>query len=412
MHDTSVDCPLLAESTKLWQSEPQSLGCIGVRLLKIALVLEPSGGGSGRHVLDLAEALAKGGHDVCVFWSSVRAEDSWVAQLRSIAGVRQVDVMLQRAVGLHDIKGFFDLRRALIAHGPFDVVHAHSSKAGALVRMMSRRVAPIRVYTPHALRTMDPDISGKAALVFGKIEALLALRGDPIIAVSAAEKAHAETLGISAAQVRVVPNGAAPKTGMGRDAARATFGAVPDDYVVGFIGRMVPQKDPLRFVDSVARAAAEAPNLKAVMMGDGPLMAEAQARAKDAPITFLGWCDAPALVAGLDTLCVTSRYEALAYSFLEALHAGVPIISAGVGGVEECVIEGETGYVVPVDADAEDFAKVLKKLADQAQRVAFSKASTDLASLRTVEAMAKATVEVYRAAGAPQGRSASADVAA
>ncbi|MEM6760481.1 MAG: glycosyltransferase [Pseudomonadota bacterium] len=377
--------------------------------MNIALVLETSGGGSGRHVLDIAEAFAAIGHAVTVFWSGVRAEEGFVARLSTMSAVRHVEVPMQRSVGLADVTQFFALRKALKRHGPFDVIHAHSSKAGALVRLDPVPVAPVRIYTPHALRTMDPDISSMGAVVYGRIEKHLSRRGDKIIAVSAAERAHAMDIGIASERIKVVANGARPSTGLDRAAARQIMGVQPDAYVVGFAGRLVGQKDPLRFVDTIVQAAQDIPNVRGVVMGDGDLMAAAKERAQGAPITFMGWCDAPALMAGLDVLCVTSRYEALAYTFLEALHAGVPIVSAAVGGVEETVVDGKTGIVVPVDATPQDFAQALATLADDETREAFCEASVTLAQERTIAAMAEATLDVYRAAGAPDGPHARAD---
>ncbi|MEL7166218.1 MAG: glycosyltransferase family 4 protein [Pseudomonadota bacterium] len=371
--------------------------------MDIALVLETSGGGSGRHVLDIAEAFVEMGHRVTVFWSAVRAEPGFVARLTALEEVKQVEVAMQRAVGLADIGQYLALRKALKAHGPFDVIHAHSSKAGALVRLDPMPVAPVCVYTPHALRTMDPDISAMASAVYGRIEKVLSRRSDMIISVSAAERAHAVDLGIDSQRIKVVANGARPASGFDRAAARKAMAVDADAFVVGFAGRLVGQKDPLRFVDAIAEAATHIANVRGVIMGDGELMNAAQKRAQGAPVTFMGWCDAPALMAGLDVLCVTSRYEALPYTFLEALHAGIPIVSADVGGVAETVIDGKTGIVVPVNSTGKEFAQALATLADSETRAAYCAAAATLAKARTVTAMAEATLDVYRAAGAPDG---------
>ncbi|WP_235952978.1 glycosyltransferase family 4 protein [Salipiger sp. PrR004] len=370
--------------------------------MKIALILETSGGGSGRHVLDLAAQFLEYGHEATVFWSPVRAEDDFVERLEGLTGVRNVSVELHRSVGLHDLAGWRRLTAALQAHGPFDVLHAHSSKAGALVRMLPRRVPGLRLYTPHGLRTMDPDISAFGALIYGAIERLLAMRGDPVIAVSAAELKHAMHIGLSPMQVIAVANGAAPRLGMSRTEARAAFGADDSEVVIGFAGRMVEQKDPLRFVEAIRLAAPHIPNLRAVMMGDGPLMQEVRRRAGDAPVTFMGWCDAPALMNGLDLLCVTSRYEALPYSFLEALHAGVPILSTAVGGVDETILgaeagEKQTGVILPMTASGPEIAKEIIRLASDADlRQSLCRASLALAAERTVETMTRATLEIYQ----------------
>jgi len=373
---------------------------VWVVVLKIALILETSGGGSGRHVTDLAKTLCEYGHQVTIFWSPMRAEDSFCDALNALKHAKNVPVRLRRSVGVHDVTGLIQLKAAIQREGPFDVLHAHSSKAGALVRILPRRIGGLRVYTPHALRTMDPDISARASRVYGLIERVLSWWADPIIAVSVAEQQHAIQLGIRPHQVNVVANGASPKLGLSRHEARAAFGVGESKVVVGFVGRMVPQKDPLRFVEALRLATAQVPNLHGVMMGDGPLLDQARALAGDAPCTFMGWCDAPAMIHGLDVLCVTSRYEALAYSFLEALHAEVPIISTSVGGVEETVLDDQTGFIVPTDATSEMIAEKMVALArDGDKRRAFACASSKLAKQRTLECMTSATLDIYQMSG-------------
>jgi glycosyltransferase involved in cell wall biosynthesis len=366
--------------------------------LKIALILEPSGGGSGRHVLDLADRLSTRGHKVNVLWSPQRADDSFKDRLFSLNGVKNTPVVMERSVGLHDFAGLRALGQALTQEGPFDVLHAHSSKAGALTRLLPRRIPGVRVYTPHALRTMDPTISRRGLAIFGGIERMLAKRGDPIIAVSQNEREHAIQLGMNAEQVTCIPNGADPIPGAERAQARAEMGLSPETFAVGFVGRMAEQKNPMGFVEAIRAAVKHAPHIQGVMMGDGPLMDEVKQRAEGLPIHFMGWCDSPKLMYGLDALCVTSHYEALAYSFLEALQAKVPLVTSAVGGAEESVEEGRTGYVIPLEAPAEAYGEALGKLANAPElHQSFCKATAELAQKRSIGPMVDATLELYQA---------------
>ncbi len=366
---------------------------------KVALILETSGGGSGRHVLDLAEGLAGAGLEVTVIWSPLRAAASFKERLLALQGVRAAEVEMQRAVGLHDLRALRALARCLDDLGPFDVLHGHSSKAGALVRLLPRRIPGTRIYTPHALRTMDPGLGRAGRLIYGTIERLLAGRADRIIAVSSSEYTHARALGIPAAKLATVVNGAALPETARRETARARMGLGPQDVAIGFIGRLDDQKEPLRFVDAVIAATRAAPAACGVVLGDGPLRAACEARAGDAPLRFLGWCDGPALFPGLDIFCMTSRYEAMPYTLIEALHAGAPIVTTQVGGVEETVIEGENGHILPLDSSSEAIGAVLAQLVtDTDRRRAFSAASTALAEQRTLVQMMAQTRAVYATA--------------
>lgn len=367
--------------------------------LKIALVLETSGGGSGRHALDLAEGLAQVGHDVTVVWSPVRAQDDFRDRLVALTGITNLPLPMQRAVGLDDLRSLRALKALLQAHGPFDVVHGHSSKAGALIRLLPRSVPGARIYTPHAFRTMDPEMGRRARRIYGTIEQLLAPRGDRIITVSAAEHDHASGLGINTRKLTTVVNGATLPGDANRDRARALMGLSPDDVAVGFIGRLDQQKDPLRFVEAVSLAAQKAPNLRGLVIGDGALRATAEALNTENALNFMGWQDGPALFPGLDVFCMTSHYEAMPYTLLEALHAGVPIVTTAVGGVKETVRDGENGYVLPTGCAAPAIAEQLIKLATDADlRQGFSANARRLARDRTVDTMVEDTVRVYHSA--------------
>lgn len=365
--------------------------------VKVALVLEPSGGGSGRHVLDLAAGLAAGGDDVEVIWSPLRADAAFVEALCALPGVRERSLPMRREVGLADVGALRALARHLRASGPYDVIHGHSSKGGALVRLLPPWIPGARIYTPHAFRTMDPQLGGLAKRVYGGVETVLSRMARRTIVVSAAEMRHARSLGFAERSTRLVVNGAGPRRDMSRAQARAQMGLDEDVVAVGFVGRLVAQKDPILFVNAVRLAQQHSPALVGVMIGDGALRAKAQECAAGGRIAFLGWQDGAALMNGLDILCMTSVYEAMPYTLIEALHAGLPVVSTAVGGVEETVIEGETGFVAPSPPSIEAIAAKLSALAsDAVLRRRLGDGARELARRRTIETMVAETRAIYR----------------
>lgn len=370
--------------------------------LKIALVLETCGGGSGRHVLDLAEGLVEFNHDVTIFWSPVRAQDDFTTRLMNLDGVENHPLEMYRAVGLADYSSLRALRRLIKKHGPFDIIHGHSSKAGALVRLLPRSIKGARVYTPHAFRTMDPTMGSTGRRVYGGVERLLAHRGARIICVSAAESVHAEALGIPRQKLVTVLNGITMPEDAERQNARAQMGLAPDDVAVGFIGRLNEQKAPLRFVEAVEQAAQKAPSLRGVVIGDGPLRNEAEALNTHGSVRFLGWQDGPRLFAGLDIFCMTSQYEAMPYTLLEALQAGLPIVTTAVGGVAETTTDNENGFVLPTDCEPSEIADKLATLAsDPNTRNRFGQRSATLGNYQTIDRMVTETLSVYKASSKP-----------
>lgn len=364
--------------------------------LRIALILETSGGGSGRHVLDLARGLAALGHRVTIIWSPIRAEADFISQMSGILGISTLEVPMARAVGLGDITSLKALAGVLRGGPQFDILHAHSSKAGALVRLLPSAITGARIYTPHAFRTMDPNLGWLQRQIYGTIERFLAPRAARIIAVSRAEQQHAQSLGIDPDRVRVVVNGAALPFGATRATARKAMQLKDGDVAVGFIGRLESQKDPLRFVAAVVQAARTAPDIRGIVIGDGSLRDAAQEIDTNGNVHFMGWQDAPALICGLDIFCMTSQYEAMPYTLIEALHGGVPIITTGIGGAEETVVDGENGYILPVSSPQNDIADRIAALARDTQlRADFGIAGAELAKTRTINAMVTQTLTVY-----------------
>lgn len=244
---------------------------------------------------------------------------------------------------------------------------------------------------------MDPTLKGGQRLIYGTLERLLAMRGAHIIAVSRAEEEHSVlSLGIAASRVHTVVNGAClPRTAT-RSTARKAMQIGDNEIVVGFIGRLDEQKDPIRFVEAVTHAGQVVRQICGVIIGDGPLREEAEAAAGIANIRFLGWQDGPALCPGLDLFCMTSHYEAMPYTLLEALHSGVPIVTTAVGGAEETVQNGRNGIILPVTSSARQIGDALIALArDPEGREAHIKAAAALADMRTVDAMVAQTIDVY-----------------
>lgn len=368
--------------------------------LKIALVLETSGGGSGRHVLDLALGLMARGHAVTVVWSPTRAEEDFIAGLARETVIHNLQISMSRAVHPGDLSDLRALIRLFRTEQPFDVIHAHSSKAGALVRLLPRSIPGTRIYTPHAFRTMDLDLKQPQRAIYSTVERLLASRSSQIIVVSSAERDHAIELGIDPALVRIVVNGVKLPPEASRTAARQDMQLNNDEIAVGFIGRLETQKDPLRFVDALTHAVKAAPRIRGIVIGDGTLREAAEQGDMAGALTFMGWQNAPKLIAGFDIFCMTSQYEAMPYTLLEALHAGIPIVTTAVGGAAETVIEGENGHVLPLDSPATAIGDALARLAnDPAQRHAFGQASRTFAKSRTLDVMVDETIAVYDEAG-------------
>lgn len=361
---------------------------------RVMLVSEPSGGGSGRHVVDLAQGLTALGHSVVVVYSPIRAEPMFVRELEGLPVFAVEALPMRRAVGPWDIATARSLRRIIDRLGPFDVIHGHSSKAGALGRLAAPRGAA-RIYTPHAFRTMDPATSLLARLVYGGVETVLGrFVSDAIITVSPEEAEHARALGIPDAQVHTVVNGLASPPMVDREVARTALGLNPGDIAVGFVGRLCLQKDPVRFAEAVRLARARDPRVRGVVLGDGDLKAATVAAGGEALSVHSG-LNAREYLPALDLFVMTSRYEAMPYVLLEALQAGLPIVSTKVGGTSLTVEQQGNGCLVSIDASPHVIADNIMEGVDFTTRVNWSNRSRMLSEDFTAEKMVASTHFIY-----------------
>jgi glycosyltransferase involved in cell wall biosynthesis len=186
--------------------------------------------------------------------------------------------------------------------------------------------------------------------------------------VSSYERDHAvRRIGIREDKINFIANGIASNMVRDRSVARRELGYQDDDFVLGFVGRLTPQKNPLRLVDAFSIAQRKHPSLKLAILGDGPLRAEVEKRATlrrvAEQIRCFGHKPGRSVVAGFDALICSSDYEGFPIVFLEALAAGVPIVTTPVGGARECVMPGRTGFIAG-GLSSEKMAQAILQLAD------------------------------------------------
>lgn len=339
--------------------------------MRICLVLEASGGGAGRHVLDLSRGLITRGHDVHLVYSPVRAEPIFLDALRE-AKVGLSELEMHRGIGPGDFKSAWRLGQLVRRIGPFDIVHGHSSKAGAILRLVPKLQGKI-VYTPHAFRSLDPTTKFTARLFFDVAESLLAFRSDAIILVSRDEYDHARRLGIAGRKLHMIRNSIPPLKMRDRATVRREFGAVDGMLAVGFVGRFSHQKAPEAFVAAMESVMAEHAGVIAVMIGDGDLRDLVADHVKRSPMAerfrLLGARRSEDYLAGFDLLLMTSRYEAMSYVMLEALAARLPLVTTPVAGASETVVQGENGLIVS-SHDPVDIAKAVAGIVGDPARLA------------------------------------------
>lgn len=350
-----------------------------MRILRVISRLNT--GGPTRHVLLLSEGLRSRGHETLLVYGAVAPGEASMEQMAAASGVPAVRVAsLGRSLrAVHDVRALFRLVRIVFAIRP-DVVHTHTSKAGMLGRLAAalyngsrsrrRRCAVVHTFHGHVFEGYFSPAVGRAVL---GIERLLARASDRIVTISPRQREDIVT------RFRVAPDSKVAVIPLGLDLARlcdltAASPTLREELrldrhavVVGFVGRLVPIKNPGLLVRAFARARARDPRLHLVVAGGGQLRPAIERLATDLhlepAVRFLGWTDRlEELYATIDICALSSINEGTPVALIEALAAAKPVVATAVGGVPDVIADNVHGRLVP-PGDTDALASALVELA-------------------------------------------------
>lgn len=337
--------------------------------MKICHIVEAAGGGCGQVVIDLLKAGIAAGHEVTLIYSPVRAEAHFLAEIDSIRYALQIhELPMRRSVGPHDLMHMIKLAFALRRLGPFDVINSHSSKAGAIARIAGFFVSrAVHVYTPHAFVTMAQG----ATFFYQLAERALSHFCTAIICGTLCEKEHArQVLRIRESKLYIIYNGISLHYPANRVQARKTMGFSDTDYVIGFVGRLAPQKNPLRLVRVFENLTHVKRDVKMGVLGSGELKEEVHAalshRDLHHRVHLLSGHNARDIMPGFDCLLCSSDYEGCGLVIIEALAAGVPVATTPVGVAVEPCMQGVAVSVAAGFSD-NDLFQALMRVINQSQ---------------------------------------------
>ena len=329
--------------------------------MRVLLVSEPGVDGVFRHVEALALFLMAHGHSVDLAYSSVRGSDRLKTLVSTIstAGGETLDLSVGNTPGPRDASALFRLRSLVNKTKP-DAIHAHSSKAGALARALRLIGTKVPVfYTPHAYYGMSGRTGAKATLFTG-IERLLGRVGTSIT-LSEGELAYAQNLlHVPREKLRLIPNpvdthrftAASKET---KSQRKLELGVPPDALLLGSVGRLAYQKDPLTLYRSFAEASRQTANLWLYHLGTGELTEECAALAielgiQDRIIRKPYLSETLPFFEAIDAMILTSRYEGLSFAVLEALACDLPVIlSEAPGNVDFLHMDLSHAWSGPVE---------------------------------------------------------------
>ena len=340
-----------------------------MRVVLVSGIWPPDVGGPSSHAPALAAALLEAGHEVEVVTTADVAPESrpypvrWVARSRP-APLRHLAVVREVASAARDA----------------DRVYATTMvRRAALGAALARRPLVVKLVADEAF-----ERERRSGRFDGSLEEFQAARGGPrrrllratrtgalrraerVLVPSAYLRGIALGWGLTPERVGVIPNPAPELPQLpSREEARAALGVTGPALATA--GRLTAQKA----LPDALQAIARVPAVELLVLGDGSerpaLEREAETLGVSDRVRFLGAGtrdDVLRLFRAADAVLVTSAWENLPHTVLEALAVGTPVIATAVGGIPEVVVDGENGLLVPphdVDAIAAAVARLVRE---------------------------------------------------
>jgi glycosyltransferase involved in cell wall biosynthesis len=311
-------------------------------------------GGPARHVVWLTEALNDAEFETLLVTGTVPPTEQDMSDFAARHGVTPLVIKeMSREITPADALTVWKLYRLFVRERP-DVVHTHTSKAGAVGRIAGllyrfftpsaligrpRRVRFIHTFHGHVFHSYYGKLKTRCFLA---VERTLAwLNTDRILVLSEQQldEIHGRFRVGRAAQFRVVPLGldlaaCRPPAGL-RESMRAQLGIGAGEIVVALIGRLTAIKNIELFLRVAAHFGVD--EARFAIFGDGEDRVSLEQRARELGlgdrVLFAGTHDAAAIYGAIDIAALTSLNEGTPLTLIEAMANGRPVVSTAVGGV-------------------------------------------------------------------------------
>lgn len=382
----------------------------GERRRKIRVLLVITGlasGGATNVVLDLASYLNNHpDFEVDLVTGPIPPGRTDVTYLAYDLGinVRVIPTLINHLNPTANVKAVADIRR-LIAEEDYDVVHTHSSVAGVVGRLAAFAAGvPVIIHHVHGWALHQEMSAGMRALYI-TLERLCALITTRIIAVSKAdiEKGVAHRI-CREDKFVLVYNGI--DLGKFRQPVEdkqmyVELGVDPECKLVGMIGRLDEQKNPLDFIRAAGVVARSYSKVQFLLVGDGSLRPECERLIDELDLNekvfLLGYRNDVAKILPLLTItAMSSLWEGLPIAFLESMSAGKPIVANNVDGASDVVVDGKTGFLVTPHRPVEMAERILQLLNDETLCAEMGRVTQQRSGYFSVQRMVEQIESLYR----------------
>ena len=344
-----------------------------MKILQVAYKSEISGG--EKVLLNLAKHLRRRGHHILVACPSY-------GPLVEVLRREGIEVRIIPIKKTYDMVGAFRLRNLILREG-IQILHTHGMLVNVIGRIASKMArVPISISTVHLTRELVTG--GRAENIpqwlkgkyYRSVDNFTAQLNDWVIAVSESVKRDLISQGVDPEKIVVIRNGIeceCPQSPLERKNQRLKKKkelGIGNGPIVGTITRFSRQKDVHTFLYAMSNVIRDYPGVRCLIIGDGEQRRELEDLSSqlvlNGKVSFLGYRDdAREILDIFDIFVLSSLWEGLPLVVLEAMAASKPVIATRVPGTAEAVIDGETGFLVPLK-DSKGLAELIEKLlADQ-----------------------------------------------
>ena len=268
-----------------------------------------------------------------------------------------------------NISVYRELKRIIEAER-FDLIHCHTPTASMMTRLAARgtrKKGTAVMYTCHGFHFHNAS-SKINWLIYYPVERFLSRFCDYIVTINKEDFNRAKTFGCK--NVRYIPSvgvdiNKIKDLTVDKDQKKAEIGIPSDKLLLLSVGEMIERKNHEVIIRALAKL--NDPDICYAIAGKGPLKEYLEKLSEELGIAdrvfFLGFrTDVFELYRAADISAFPSKIEGLGLAGVEAMAAGVPLVSSNVHGILDYVIDGKTGYAVP-PCDVDGFAKAIDKLA-------------------------------------------------
>jgi len=283
--------------------------------------------------------------------------------------VQRINSLKRDFSPIQDLKCLFQLY-SLIRRGKYQIVHCHSTKAGILGRIAAWLARVPRIYfTVHGWGFYNEQEYGWAQKILVLAERLCARFSTKIVCVSENDLKQGLLRKIArAGKFALIPNGVAMENRNRTGTLRREINATDEEVVFGMVARLHYPKDPILYLKAAKMVLESNGGCHFVLIGDGSLYDEClefvSKSGLESRVHVLGFRkDARFLYSDFDVFVLSSLFEGLPLTVIEAMFAGLPAVASNVGGLPELVSDGRNGFLT-IPGSPEDLAQKMLLLAE------------------------------------------------